>query len=76
MAQKLVDVIMRRTELGSCGHPGDAGLQKCADIVAAEMGWSRSRIDRELAEARALFPSVDYQNLPTPCTPVSMPHPG
>lgn len=76
MAQKLVDVIMRRTELGSCGHPGDAGLQKCADIVAAEMGWSRSRIDRELAEARALFPSVDYQNLPTPCTAVSMPHPG
>ena len=57
MAQKLVDVVMRRTELGSFGHPGIPCLRTCAAIMAAEMGWSNSKTDRELAEAKAVFSS-------------------
>lgn len=56
MAQKLGDVVFRRTELGTMGHPGKAALRACADLMAAEMGWDMPRLQQELAEVRALFP--------------------
>jgi len=43
MAQKLSDVIFRRTDLGSVGHPGDECLKTCASIMAAELGWDKTR---------------------------------
>jgi glycerol-3-phosphate dehydrogenase len=48
MAQKLTDVIFRRTELGSAGDPGDECLETCAAIMAAELGWNKARVDQEL----------------------------
>jgi glycerol-3-phosphate dehydrogenase len=63
MAQKLVDIIMRRTELGSFGYPGDSCLRTCAGIMAAKMGWNNSRTNRELAEARAVFSSMNGEKL-------------
>ena len=62
MAQKVVDVVMRRTELGSFGHPGDPCLRTCAAIMAAELGWNNSQTNRELAEAEAVFSSVNKVN--------------
>ena len=57
MAQKLSDIVFRRTDLGTAGHPGDAALQTCAELMAAELGWNDTRRYQELAEVRAAFPA-------------------
>jgi glycerol-3-phosphate dehydrogenase len=55
MAQKLGDVIFRRTDLGVAGHPGDDGLDACARIMAAELGWDGQRVSQEVREVQSLF---------------------
>lgn len=55
MAQKLEDVILRRTELGSAGHPGAALVAVCADAMADELGWDEARKQREIEETNARF---------------------
>ncbi|MCL4708542.1 glycerol-3-phosphate dehydrogenase/oxidase [bacterium] len=55
MAQKLVDVVMRRTELGTAGNPGEPALQRCADLMAAELGWSDQKKKEEIAEMKRVF---------------------
>ena len=55
MAQKLEDVVLRRTELGSAEYPGDEGLETCACIMAQEMGWGRSRIQEEINNIKSLY---------------------
>lgn len=57
MAQKLIDVVFRRTELGTGSNPGDEALQACADLMASEMTWDISRTQQELAEVKAQFPN-------------------
>jgi glycerol-3-phosphate dehydrogenase len=54
MAQKLSDVVMRRTELGAAGPPAVATLRNCAQIMAAELGWTQARIEREIDEVHRL----------------------
>jgi glycerol-3-phosphate dehydrogenase len=56
MAQKLSDVVFRRTDLGTMGHPGEEALRACAALMATEMGWDTPRLHQELAEVRAAFP--------------------
>jgi glycerol-3-phosphate dehydrogenase len=56
MAQKLSDVVFRRTDLGTGGHPGEEALRTCADLMAAQLEWGQSRLERELDEVRAVFP--------------------
>lgn len=55
MAQKLSDIIFRRTELGTAGHPGNEILRICADIMGAELGWSPEITQRELQEVNQRF---------------------
>lgn len=55
MALKLTDVILRRTELGSAGYPGDPAVQFCAEIMADECGWDWSRTQAEIAEVKAIY---------------------
>lgn len=55
MALKLSDVIFRRTDLGSGGHPGEVALEACAGIMAEELSWDDSRAKRELDEVRAVY---------------------
>ena len=55
MALKLTDVVMRRTELGSTGSPGDETLETCARLMGRELGWNDDRIAAELSETKALF---------------------
>ena len=57
MARTLSDVVFRRTELGSLGHPGQEALRTCADLMAAELGWDAARRARELEETEQLFPA-------------------
>ena len=55
MAEKLIDVIMRRTELGSAGHPGNACLNVCADLMARDLGWNEERKQEEIRDVEALY---------------------
>ena len=49
MAVHLDDVILRRTGLGTIGHPGRVCLERCAAIMAGELAWSPARIQEEIA---------------------------
>lgn len=55
MAQKLGDLVFRRTELGIFGYPGDACLFTCAAVMSKELGWDRVRTDKEIGEVKAAF---------------------
>ena len=55
MAVRLSDAVMRRTEAGSAGHPGDDALEAAAEVMAAELGWSRERIVREIDDVRQAY---------------------
>lgn len=55
MAQRLTDVIFRRTGLGTVGNPGDACLNRCADIMAARLGWTDQERQEQLQQTRQHF---------------------
>lgn len=48
MAQKLADVVFRRTGLGSLRCPSGAALSATAGIMAAELGWDGARQQEEI----------------------------
>ena len=55
MAQKLSDVVLRRTELGTGEYPGDKGLETCARIIGQELGWDELRVQKELEEVKSIY---------------------
>ena len=55
MAQKLSDVVFRRTELGSAGMPNYETLQLCAEVMGQELGWDWKKIRDELQEVSHSF---------------------
>ncbi len=56
MAQKLGDIIFRRTDLGTGAHPGEQALQTCAQLMGKELGWNEERKKMELTEVMDSFP--------------------
>ncbi len=56
MACRLSDVVLRRTDLGSGCVPPRAALERCAELMGAEMGWDRDRRQREIAEIYQAYP--------------------
>ena len=56
MAQKLGDVVFRRTDLGTGAHPGEEALRACADLMAEELNWNNVCREQELDDVRACFP--------------------
>lgn len=48
MARTLDDIVLRRTGIGTLGHPGMAVLQKVAALAGAELGWDEARIHHEM----------------------------
>ena len=57
MAVRLSDVVLRRTDLGSAGDPGDGALRACADLMTGELGWDGERVAAEIDETRAAYPT-------------------
>lgn len=55
MAQKLSDVVFRRTDLGTAMNPGEAALKEVAKIMAAELGWDEARMKREIEEVQKIY---------------------
>jgi glycerol-3-phosphate dehydrogenase len=48
MALRMSDVVFRRTELGTAGHPGAAALSELQALLKGELGWSEQRAAEEL----------------------------
>jgi glycerol-3-phosphate dehydrogenase len=63
MAQTLSDVIFRRTDLGTANHPGDDALFTCAEIMAAELGWSRNKILQEVEQVQRSFVGATHGSI-------------
>lgn len=57
MAQKLGDVVFRRTDIGTGGQPGYNALKTCTDLMALELGWDQNKKQKELDEVHAVFPN-------------------
>ena len=55
MAVRLSDALLRRTEAGSAGHPGDDALKNAADIMAGELGWPPQQVETEIAQLRRTY---------------------
>jgi glycerol-3-phosphate dehydrogenase len=55
LAEKLSDVVFRRTDLGSGRHPGSEALHECARLMASELGWDEDRMREEINEVRDEF---------------------
>jgi len=55
MAQKLEDVVFRRTDLGTAINPGEITLQSCAELMAKELKWGKARQKKELREVKSIF---------------------
>ncbi len=56
MALTLEDLIQRRTELGATGLPSMTVLQKCAEIMGAELGWNFERQSQEMESVIQKYP--------------------
>jgi glycerol-3-phosphate dehydrogenase len=52
MAVTLGDVVFRRTDLCTAGHPGEEALVEAARLMAEASGWSAARRVAELDEIR------------------------
>lgn len=57
MAATLADVVVRRTELGEMGYPGDHIVESAAALAAEELGWDADRRNREIAAVRSFYQS-------------------
>jgi glycerol-3-phosphate dehydrogenase len=67
MARKLSDIVLRRTELGTLGYPGDSAINRCAEIMARELRWNRQRIKDETDEVRQLYDLPAASSAETSC---------
>jgi glycerol-3-phosphate dehydrogenase len=56
MALRLPDVIQRRTELCDTGLPALPTLQKCADLMGYELGWTAQRQQKEIDSVIQAYP--------------------
>jgi glycerol-3-phosphate dehydrogenase len=55
MAFDLASVVLRRTELGSAGHPGRAALERVAAIAGEELSWTEDRRRAEIETVEAFY---------------------
>ena len=51
----LDDIVLRRTDLGTLGDPGEDAIRDCAEIAASELGWDDFMRDNEIDRARRCF---------------------
>jgi glycerol-3-phosphate dehydrogenase len=55
MACTLADIVIRRTQIGSGGHPGAAIIGAMAAVAAEELGWDTDRREREIAAVDSFY---------------------
>ena len=70
MACTLADIVIRRSELGAAGHPGEAIVHAAAAIAADELNWDGDRRHREIAAVDAFYSGPTESpapSRPSPC---------
>lgn len=55
MALNLADVVFRRTDIGSAGHPGEEALVETASLMGRELGWNDSKREAEIAAVNRMY---------------------
>ncbi len=55
MAFTLEDILLRRTGIGSLGHPGKKTLIEIASFAGKLLRWDSKRLKQEIAEAEKTF---------------------
>jgi glycerol-3-phosphate dehydrogenase len=55
MVQTLSDIVFRRTELGTAGHPGEAALDEVSSFMQRTLGWSARHLAEERRQVDAQF---------------------
>jgi glycerol-3-phosphate dehydrogenase len=55
MVQTLGDIVFRRTELGTAGHPGEAALSEVATFMQQALGWSAKHVAEQRRQVDAQF---------------------
>jgi glycerol-3-phosphate dehydrogenase len=58
MALTLTDVVVRRTPLGTAGHPGSMAAQVCTDLLGRELQWTAERASSEIERLRAFYAPI------------------
>ena len=58
MAQCLADVVFRRTDLGSFSYPGRDALARCAELMARELAWTKSRTSAEIETVEEAYSAL------------------
>lgn len=54
-AIKLSDVVLRRTDLGTAGYPGDEALSICGKLMTKDLAWKEARLEQEIEEVRQVY---------------------
>jgi glycerol-3-phosphate dehydrogenase len=57
MAVRLSDIVFRRTDLATGGHPGRDALEEAAGLAARELGWDAATRRSEIAAVEKRFAS-------------------
>jgi glycerol-3-phosphate dehydrogenase len=52
MARTLLDILIRRTGIGTLGYPGDDVVALLGKMAGRELQWSQARLDQELETAK------------------------
>lgn len=60
-AKRLVDVVFRRTDLGTFAFPGDAALNDTASVMARLLGWNEQQRCGEILQVRQHYERVGIQ---------------
>jgi glycerol-3-phosphate dehydrogenase len=61
MACHLTDMVLRRSELGSCGCPAKTVLQTIAGVMAKELNWTDDQCDGELQMVMEVYKKMNIQ---------------
>jgi glycerol-3-phosphate dehydrogenase len=54
-ATRLGDAVLRRTRLGTAGHPGRVALDAAADVMTGALGWSVEQRAAEIADVERRY---------------------
>jgi glycerol-3-phosphate dehydrogenase len=55
MACTLADIVIRRSELGAMGHPGEEVVAASAQIAAEQLGWDNAELTRQVAQVNDFY---------------------
>jgi glycerol-3-phosphate dehydrogenase len=59
MAVRLADAVLRRSDVGSAGHPGVHALRRAGEIMAVERGWTAEDLQAQIAEVETVYAVPD-----------------